>query len=94
MTTTSLKLPDELKAKAADIAKQRQLSPHAYMVEAIRRATEQDERHQQFIDDAMLAREEALKSGKGYSADKVHAYLRQKASSSKTKKPQTESWRK
>ncbi len=94
MSTTSLKLPDDLKAKASDLAKARKLSPHAYMVEAIRRATDQDERHQRFVDDSIAAREQAIASGEGYAAERVHEYILKKASGAKANRPKPQQWRK
>ena len=38
MSTTSLKLPDDLKERAAAAAKIQGITPHAFMVEAIRMA--------------------------------------------------------
>ncbi len=94
MSTTSLKLPDDLKAKAATLAKARQQSTHAYMVEAIRRATEQDECRQQFIEDSVLARQQSMVSGQGYSAEQVHEYIRSKAGGRMVSRPKPQQWRK
>lgn len=94
MSTTSLKLPDDLKARAADLAKAQHLSPHAYMVEAIRRATEQDALHQQFVEDSIEARQHARDSGQGYAANQVHDYILNKARGGKANRPKPQSWRK
>ena len=40
MATTSLKLPDELKERAAKAAQELGISPHAFMVDAIRHAAD------------------------------------------------------
>jgi predicted transcriptional regulator len=94
MSTTSLKLPDDLKAKATTLAMARHQSTHAYLVEAIRRATDQDERRQQFIEDSILARQQAMVSGEGYSANQVHEYIRKKAGGANASRPKPQPWRK
>lgn len=94
MSTTSLKLPDDLKTKAARLAKARQQSTHAYLVEAIRRATDQDEHRRQFIEDSVLARQQSMVSGQGYSADQVHEYIRKKADGRNVGRPKPQQWRK
>lgn len=80
MTTTSLKLPDDLKARAAAAAKSRGVTTRAFMLEAIREATAVAEQRAQFVAAAQAARNDMLHSGEGYAADEVHNYLRAKAS--------------
>ncbi len=93
MSTTSLKLPDELKQRAVAIAQAQGISPHAFMVQAIEQAASAAERRSAFVDEARAAREEALASGKGYDADEVHAYLRTRIAGKKATKPRAKSWR-
>ncbi len=50
MSTTTLKLPDELKRKAVAAAQDSGVTPHAFMVEAIRQATEAAEQRKQFVE--------------------------------------------
>ncbi|MBR7800226.1 hypothetical protein [Undibacterium fentianense] len=76
MSTTSLKLPDELKQKASAAAMDLGVTPHAFMVEAIRKATLAAEKQAALINDAEAARAATLKSGLGYAADEVHQHLR------------------
>ncbi len=78
MTTTSLKLPEDLKERATSAAQELGVSTHAFMVEAIRQATEQTEIRAQFVDEAMAAHAEMLETGTGYDADDVRAYLRKR----------------
>lgn len=92
MTTTSLKLPDELKKRAASAAQQLGMSPHAFMVDAIEQAATAAERRAEFIAEAKAAREEMVETGKGFDADDVAAYLKSKASGKKAAKPKARSW--
>ena len=65
MATTSLKLPEDLKERAASAAQELGVSTHAFMVEAIRQATEQTEIRAQFVEEAIAARAALLESGAG-----------------------------
>jgi predicted transcriptional regulator len=47
--TTSLKLPDELKARISELAVSENMTAHAYMVETLDRATQQALRHREFV---------------------------------------------
>jgi predicted transcriptional regulator len=93
MATTSLKLPDELKERAIAIAHDLGITPHAFMVEAIRQAAAAAEKRAQFIADAKAARKEMLKTGRGYDADEVHSHLRDRVAGSKSTRPKAKSWR-
>lgn len=93
MTTTSLKLPEELKKRAVSAASELGVSPHAFMVLAIEQATHSAEQRLQFIAEAKSARDEARESGRGLDAEEVHAFLRAKASGKKAGKPKARAWR-
>ena len=93
MSTTSLKLPDDLKTRAMAAAKVRGVSAHAFMLDAIREAATATEQRARFVADARASRSRMLKSGKGYAADDVHAYLRAKVSGSAAHKPKAMPWR-
>lgn len=94
MSTTSLKLPKDIKQLAAAAAKHQGVTPHAFMVDAIRAAATAAEKHASFVSDALASRAEAVKSGKGYLAAEVHAYLRSRAQGKPAAKPRAKSWRK
>ena len=93
MSTTSLKLPDNLKARAAAAAKTRGVTPHAFMVQAIQRAATAAELRARFVADAESARKRVRKSGKGYAADEVHVYLRAKVRGVSARRPKAKPWR-
>ena len=93
MSTTSLKLPDDVKELAVAAAQLQGVSPHAFMVEAIRSAAAAAERRAGFVAQARAARTELVRSGKGYAADEVHAYLRLRASGKAAPKPKAKPWR-
>lgn len=92
MATTSLKLPEELKEKAISAAREMGLSPHAFMVEAIRQATRSAEMRAEFTVVAQAARAEMLESGQGHSPDAVRTYLRKRLIDPHAARPESESW--
>ena len=93
MVTTSLKLSEDLKQRAAAAAQVQGVSPHAFMVQAIEQAAKAAELRGRFIAEAQASRKEALKTGKGYAADEVHAYLKLRIAGKKVAKPKAKSWR-
>jgi predicted transcriptional regulator len=94
MSTTSLKLPQDVKQLAVTAAKHRGISPHAFMVGAIRTAATNAEKRDQFVADAVAARTETVQSGEGYTAEDVHVYLRVRAHGKPINKPKGKVWRK
>jgi len=93
MSTTSLKLPEDLKRLAFAAAKDRGITPHAFMVEAIRTAAAAAQLRARFVADAVAARAETIESGKGFRASDVHAYVRARARGKASPKPKAKSWR-
>ena len=93
MSTTSLKLPDDVKDRAAAAAKRRGVTPHAFMVEAIRSAASAAERRAEFVSEAVLARRAMKKTGTGYRAADVRAYLHARARGRSAPKPKAKPWR-
>ncbi len=85
--TTTLKLPDELKARIAAVAQQSGKSPHAFMVEALQLHTELAERRTAFVAGALLAREEVARYGLVVDADEVFDYLKARAEGKPARKP-------
>lgn len=78
MATTSLKLPDDLKQRAAAVAQDLGMTPHAFMVDAIRKASDAAEKHAEFVAQAKAARKKMIKTGLGFEAEAVHGYLRER----------------
>ena len=93
MSTTSLKLPNELKQRAISAAHRQGVSPHAFMVNAIEQAAMGAELRVKFLSDAQAARKHMLDTGKGYDADGVHAFIQARIAGKKSTKPKTKSWR-
>ncbi|TFW35818.1 CopG family ribbon-helix-helix protein [Massilia horti] len=94
MSTTSLKLSEELKQRAAKAAQELGISPHAFMVDAIRQAADAVEQRSQFVGQALAAREEMRQSGLGHDADEVRTYLRKRIADNQAPRPDAKAWRK
>lgn len=89
--STSLKLPRQLKARIARLAKQTGRTPHGFMVDALERQTEREERMQQFIQEALDADREIEAGAEVYAANDVHAWLERLARGEKPRRPKP--WR-
>lgn len=92
MSTTSLKLSDELKQRTAAAAAKRGVSPHAFMVQAIEQAATAAEQRADFVSEANAARKQMLDSGEGYDATQVHAYLKARVTGTAAAKPKGRPW--
>jgi predicted transcriptional regulator len=93
MSTTSLKLPDELKLRASTAAEELGISTHAFMVGAIRQAADAVEQRTQFVAQAQGARADMLQSGQGHDASEVRAYLRARLADPAAARPAVKPWR-
>lgn len=93
-TTTSLKLPAELRERAAAAARLQHLTPHAFMVQAIEQAAAAAEQRADFIAEAVESRRQALATGQGFDASEVHAYLRRRVAGQASDRPDAKPWRK
>ena len=92
MATTSLKLPDDIKSQAVSAAKGLGISPHSFMVEAIRQAATAAKQREQFVAEAKAAGKSMLKTGTGLDTDEVHAYLRQRVAGKSATVPKARPW--
>jgi predicted transcriptional regulator len=84
VTTTSLKLTEEIKLQAANAAKELGMTPHAFMVEAIKQASINAEIRKNFIQQANIAREGVMKNGKVYESDKVFEAMKARIAGKKS----------
>ncbi|HSF48745.1 MAG TPA: CopG family transcriptional regulator [Burkholderiales bacterium] len=74
--STTLKLPDELKARIAPLAKAAGKTPHAWMLEALATQAGLAEMRRSFIEDALTSAAEVDAGGPLYAMEDVHAYIR------------------
>jgi predicted transcriptional regulator len=93
ISATSLKVPRHLKARIDQLAKRSGESVHALMLRALEGHVEAAERYQAFIDDGLRADEAMQRSGLGYAAGDVHAYLEAKIQGHAARRPKPVRWR-
>ena len=60
------------------------MTPHAFMVDAIRKASDAAEKHAEFVAQAKAARKKMVKTGLGLEAKEVHDYLRERIAAATT----------
>lgn len=92
MSTTSLKLSDEIKLKAASAAKELGVSAHAFMVEAIRLASVNAEYRKAFINEAKFARKAALETNEAFESKDVFNHLRLRIAGKQVTPLKAKSW--
>ena len=85
--TTTLKLPEELKARIAPLAEATGESPHAWMIEALEDRVVKSEAYAEFLAEALEADREMTETGEGYAMEDVHRYLRDKLEGKPAKRP-------
>ena len=85
--TTSLKLPEHLKDKVANLAGTAAQTPHAYMVEAISEKVARDEKRRAFDNSAEKSRAEFMRTGVAYRHEDVVKYVMKLARGEKARKP-------
>jgi predicted transcriptional regulator len=73
--TTSVKLPPKLKARVSALARKSGRSAHNFIVEAIERHADREEKIQSFVKEALAADADIERTGEVYRAEDVHAWL-------------------
>lgn len=86
-STTTLKLPEELKTRIAPLAKSAAKTPHAWMVEALETQARLAEKRLSFINDALASAAEVDAGGKVYEADEVFGYIQALAAGKPANRP-------
>jgi predicted transcriptional regulator len=86
-SSTTLKLPDSLKSRIAELARAAGKSPHAFMVDALSAQTELAERRAEFLASAQAAERDVGQYGLVFDADEVLSYMDAKLSGRKTVAP-------
>jgi predicted transcriptional regulator len=87
-TTTSLKLPDALKASIAKVAAFEGKTAHALMVDTLKAAMEDALVRQQFYADGKASFQDTLRSNAVFGAADVKAYVLSRAAGGKPGRPQ------
>ncbi|HEY8229495.1 MAG TPA: ribbon-helix-helix protein, CopG family [Rhodanobacteraceae bacterium] len=87
MSTTTIRLPDELKARIAQAAKREGTSAHSFIVEAITEKADSAERRADFYGEAERRYAEFLKTGKSIPWEEARSYLKARLAGKTMKRP-------
>jgi predicted transcriptional regulator len=83
----SLRVPPELVKRVAKLASSQDVSPHAFMIEAIQEKLEAEEAQSAFRAEAERRLTAMKKSGRGLTADEVFRYLDARIKGQKARRP-------
>jgi predicted transcriptional regulator len=92
MATTSIRVPDELRARIARAAKQAGMKPHALMLEALEERVELEEARAAVISEADARYEDWKQSARGYEWHEMRSYLRASVAGRKARRPRAKTW--
>ncbi len=88
-SSTTLKLPESLKSRVAELARAAGQSPHAFMIDAISAQAALAEQRAQFFASALAAEREVAQYGLVYDADEVLSYMEAKLRGGKPVPPKS-----
>lgn len=87
MATTTLKLPEDLKARITPLAAAAGKSPHAWMVDAIRAQIALSDMKASFLGDGRQSAADIDSGGSLYAMEDVAAYLRARLADKNVERP-------
>jgi predicted transcriptional regulator len=93
VSTTTLRLPDELRNRLAKIAEETGKTPHSLMLEAIAEKVTEEEFRAAISANADARYAALIESGKGIAWPEMRAYLIERAAGKTPKRPKAKSWR-
>lgn len=87
MSTTTIRLPEALKARIAAAAKRAGTTPHSFILEAIAEKAEQEERRADFNQVAEERYARIVATGKTIPWSEMRSYLEDRAAGGKARRP-------
>lgn len=87
MSTTTIRLPDELRARVETVAAAQGSTTHAFLVQAIAEVTERIERRQAFLAEGAQRLREMERSGEYLTADDLRGHAEALARGEKPARP-------
>ena len=89
MSTTTIRLPPELKDRLAQVAKQSGSTPHALIIDAIAERVEAEERHNEFRKVAEKRFAAIAESGETILWEEMKTYLQSRVTGQSIKRPKS-----
>lgn len=83
----SIRVTEEMRARIARLAEEREVTPHGFMLEAIQEKVEAEEARLAFIKQAEHRLARMKKSGLGFPSTEVFEYLQQRATGRRVSRP-------
>jgi len=87
MSTTTIRMPEDLKARVAAAAKRADTTPHGFILEAIAEKAAQEERRADFDAVAEARYANIVASGKTIPWQEMRGYLEARLAGKKAKRP-------
>lgn len=87
MPTTTIRLPDDLKARVVAAAKRAGTTAHGFMLQAIADKTDREERRNEFHDVAQERYAGIVATGKTLPWSQMRAYLADRVAGKKARRP-------
>ena len=87
MSTTTIRLPEDLKARVARAAERAGTTSHGFILEAIAEKADQEERRADFNDTADTRYAEIVASGKTIPWNEMRRYLEDRIAGKKAARP-------
>jgi predicted transcriptional regulator len=87
MSTTTIRLPEDLKARVATAAERAGTTSHSFILEAIAEKAEQEERRGDFHDVAEKRYAQIVASGKTIPWSEMRSYLEDRLAGKAAKRP-------
>ena len=87
MSTTTIRLPQELKERVARAAKRAGTSAHSFILEAIAEKADQEERRAEFLDTAERRYAGIVATGKTVPWSEMRRHLERRLAGGKTARP-------
>lgn len=87
MSTTTIRLPEALKARVVRAAERAGTTPHGFILEAIAEKAQQEEMRADFHDDADRRYAGIVATGKTIPWDEMRRYLEARAGGRKPRRP-------
>ena len=94
MSTTTLRLPDALRARVAKLAAKSGRTAHSVMLDAIAQKVAEEELRSSFYSEADARFTEMMDSGVGIPWHDMRAYLKTRAGGKNARAPKARAWRK
>ena len=87
MSTTTIRLPQDLKERVARVAERAGTTAHGFILEAIAEKADQEERRGDFVDTAERRYADMVSSGKSVPWNEMRRYLERRLTGAKVARP-------